>query len=118
MEKKHPTRKSHKDSARDKPKHSSKDTTVTKKDGAGGKGTWGSDRDGIKFAGEDLAVDSEDPNFDTVEELTNKLVVTDVPGAEGIEDTRDHRSYSKSLTDDDLRPSQPSLQHMPSPQKN
>lgn len=117
MEKKHPTRKSHKDSARDKPKHSSKDTTVTKKDGAGGKGTWGSDRDGIKFAGEDLAVDSEDPNFDTVEELTNKLVVTDVPGAEGIEDTRDHRSYSKSLTDDDLRPSQPSLQHMPSPQK-
>lgn len=59
------TQKSFKTGARDKAKHSSKDVGVTKKGGAGGKGSWGSVEDDIKYAGTDEhALDREDPNFD------------------------------------------------------
>lgn len=64
----HPTQKSHKSGLRDKPKHSEKllsTTTTPKKGGAGGKGTWGSFKDDIRYADEDgHAIDVNDPNYD------------------------------------------------------
>jgi len=61
----HPTQKSHKSGLRDKPKHSDKLTTTAKKGGSGGKGSWGSVKDDIRYADEDgHAVDKRDPNFD------------------------------------------------------
>jgi len=67
----HQTQKSHKTTVRDKPKHSEKNTTVTKKGGSGGKGTWGSVQDEIRYAGgseDSHAVDQNDPNFDPADQ--------------------------------------------------
>jgi len=65
----HQTQKSHKSSARDKPKHSEKLVSTGKKGGAGGKGTWGSVKDDIRYADEDgHAIDEKDPNYDPADE--------------------------------------------------
>lgn len=65
----HTTQKSHKDQTRDKPKHSNKDIQVTKKGGAGGRGTWGNPKDDIKYMNEDdHAMDNEDPNYDPTDQ--------------------------------------------------
>ena len=68
----YPTQKSHKSGLRDKPKHSDKlltSSSVPKKGGGGGKGTWGSYKDDVRYADEDgHAVDEGDPNYDPAEE--------------------------------------------------
>lgn len=68
----HTTQKSFKDTKRDKPKHSSKDKGVTKKGGAGGKGSWGSAKDDHKYMDEDgHALGQRDPNYDPVDATEN-----------------------------------------------
>lgn len=63
------TTKSFHSTKRDKPRHSMKDHSVAKKGGAGGKGTWGAEKDDVKYIHEDgHAVDTNDPNFDPIDQ--------------------------------------------------